>query len=158
MNILNKKTYNNQEYDVSIFIYDSDITLTSPSLIETDDEKAGFIPSENITYIMLENSIVDIIPTAEFEIIDNGFLLTSKLKKENFRLRLKIAKSNTSLNIDTIWIVKKYDILNFSSGSIQYKIWAILDCSIPLYTICEYATENNLYNDQEGRRKSIRYY
>ncbi len=95
MNISNKKTYNNQEYDVSLFMYSSNVTLTSPSAIETNDKDSMLIPTESITYIMIENSIVDIIPIAEFEIIDNGFLLTSKLKKENFRFRLIISKGNS---------------------------------------------------------------
>lgn len=95
MNISNKKTYNNQEYDVTLFMYSSNVTLTSPSSIETNDADSVLIPTESITYIMIENSIVDIIPVAEFEIIDNGFLLTSKLKKENFRFRLIISKGNS---------------------------------------------------------------
>ena len=95
MNISNKKTYNNQEYDVSLFMYSSNVTLTSPSSIETEDKDSVLIPTEEITYIMIENSIVDIIPIAEFEIIDDGFLLTSRLKKENFRFRLVISKGNS---------------------------------------------------------------
>ena len=95
MDISNKKIYNNQEYDVSLFMYSSNVTLTSPTSIETNDKDSVLIPTEEITYIMIENTIVDIIPVAEFEIIDNGFLLTSKLKKENFRLRLVISKGNS---------------------------------------------------------------
>ena len=95
MDISNKKIYNNQEYDVSLFMYSSNVTLTSPSSIETNDQDSMLIPTESITYIMIENSIVDIIPVAEFEIIDNGFLLTSRLKKENFRFRLVISKGNS---------------------------------------------------------------
>ena len=79
-----------------------------------------------------------------------GFLLTSKLRKENIRLRLIISKGNSNISLDSIWIVKKYDILNFATSSIQYKIWAELDCAIPLYTTCHYATSNDLYNDVDG--------
>ena len=75
MNISNKKTYNNQEYDISLLLYNSNITLTSPTSIEMNDEESFVIPTEEITYIMFENSIVDIIPKAEFEIIDNRFFI-----------------------------------------------------------------------------------
>ena len=75
MNISNKKTYNNQEYEVNLLLYNSNVTLTSPESIETDDNTSILIPTEEITYIMIENSMIDIIPKAEFEIIDNRIFI-----------------------------------------------------------------------------------
>ena len=79
-----------------------------------------------------------------------GFLLTSKLKKENLRFRLIIKKGVSGVQIDTFWIVRKYDILNFATSSIQYRVWADLDCAVPLYTTCTYETSNDLYNYVDG--------
>lgn len=154
MNISSNKTFNNQTYEVILKVYSVDVTLSSPHTIETDDSKSLLIPAEALTYIMFENSIVDIIPKAEFEIIDDGMVLTSKLKAENTRFKLTIVKDggggNENVSFDLIWIVKKFDILSISSTSIHYKIWCELDCAIPLYTICNYATENDLNNDIKG--------
>lgn len=86
MNINNKKNYNNQEYDVTLLLYDSNITLTSPGSIETDNKKAVIIPTEEITYIMIENSIIDIIPKAEFEIVDNRIFINIKIKKGKYKI------------------------------------------------------------------------
>lgn len=79
-----------------------------------------------------------------------GFLLTSKLKKENIRFNLVIKKGVSDQEINSIWIIKKYEILNVSTSAIQYRIYAELDCVIPLYTTCNYATSNDLFNNNEG--------
>ena len=75
MYISNRQTYNNQEYEVTLLLYNSNITLTSPASIVTNDEESVLIPTEEITYIMIENSMIDIIPKAEFEIIDNRIFI-----------------------------------------------------------------------------------
>ena len=41
---------------------------------------------------MFENSIVDIIPIAEFEVMDDNFVLTQSLKAENTRIRITIIR------------------------------------------------------------------
>jgi hypothetical protein len=154
MNLGTARTYNNENYDVLLKVYTSDITLTSPSDIESNDDNCLLIPAENLSYIMFENSIVDIIPKAEFELLDEGFALTSKLKQQNTRFRTIIKKDGGSpqenISLDLFWIVKKFDILSISTNGIQYKIWADLDCAVPLYTICQYATENPLHSDTSG--------
>lgn len=152
MNVLTTRTFNNQTYDVLVKAYTTDVTLTSPQNIVNDDKDVILIPTENVTYIMFENSIVDIIPKAEFEILDEGFALTSKLKAENTRIQTTIVKDGgatggENTTIDTIWIVKKFEVLSVSLTSIHYKIWCECDCSVPLYTICNYATQKDLYND-----------
>ena len=43
---------------------------------------------------MFENSIVDTIPIAEFEVMDDGFTLTQVLKVENTRIRTTIIKDS----------------------------------------------------------------
>lgn len=150
MNLNFSKTFNNESYNVALSIYSTNLTLTSPSNM-LDDKDAMPIPTENITYMMFENSIVDIIPVAEFEILDHDFILTSKLKTENTRIKCSIMKTGGAKVKDNpfelIWIVKKYDILNMSPTSIHYKIRCELDCAIPLYTICNYATMQDLAND-----------
>lgn len=41
---------------------------------------------------MFENSIADIIPIAEFEVMDDNFVLTQLLKAENTRIKITIIR------------------------------------------------------------------
>ena len=48
-----KRTFNNISYETYFFIYNSDITLTSPDLIDNKD--GTVIPPDEVTYMMFEN-------------------------------------------------------------------------------------------------------
>ena len=83
-----KQTYNNQTYDVWMFIYNSDITLSAPDLI--NNENGILIPTDEITYIMFENSIDDFIPKAEFQIKDDSHAISNRIKAQNCRIYISI--------------------------------------------------------------------
>lgn len=90
-NIARKKIqYNSQTYEFFMVIYNDDITLTAPDLIVNDD--AALIPSESISYVMIENSINEFIPKAEFEIRDSLNAIGNYLKAQNCRIYLDIQK------------------------------------------------------------------
>ena len=86
-----KQSYNNQTYETYMFIYGDDVTLSSPDLIANDS--VVVVPTDEITYMMFENSIDDFTPKAEFEIKDDGHALANRLKAQNCRVSVTIEKS-----------------------------------------------------------------
>lgn len=147
MNISFSKKYNNVDWHVKLLIYNNNITLTSPDQME--ETNGSLIPSESILTIQIQNSIIDFIPTALFHVIDNKFSITNYLKNQNCKFMLLLSRPIQGLiengktnEMILSFIVKSYDVLNFDNESITYSISCELSNSIPLNTICEYATKN----------------
>lgn len=86
-----KQSYNNQTFETWMFIYNSDITLSAPDLISND--VGVLVPTDEILYMMFENSIDDFIPKAEFEIKDDAHAISNKLKAQNCRIYISVEKS-----------------------------------------------------------------
>lgn len=147
MNISFNKKYNNVDWNVKLFVYNNTITLNSPD--QMDDKNGSIIPTESILLIQLENSISDFIPRAIFQIIDNKFAITNYLKSQNCKFLLFMSRPvqetnpNAKTNDITLsFLVDHYDIVNFNSDSITWKVNCVLNNSIPLNTLCEYATKD----------------
>lgn len=146
MNISFSKKYNNADWHVKLLIYNNNITLTSPDQIE--ESNGSLIPSESILSIQIQNSIIDFVPTALFQVIDNKFAITNYLKNQNCKLILLLSRPIQGLNengktndMTLSFLVKSYDVINFNNESITYSISCELNNSIPLNTTCEYATK-----------------
>lgn len=88
----NLLTFNNISYDVNMYIYNSDVSLTAADVASSKNAKPVF--NENILYIMLENSFDDCVPKAEFEIQDVLFGISNTLKSQNCRIFFSIAEAD----------------------------------------------------------------
>lgn len=146
MNISFSKKYNNADWHVKLLIYNNNISLTSPDQIE--ETNGSMIPPESILSIQIQNSIIDFVPTVVFQVIDNKYAITNYLKNQNCKLILLLSRplqkqnDNEKSNDMTLsTIVKEYDVINFDNESITYRISCELTNSIPLNTLCEYATK-----------------
>jgi hypothetical protein len=146
MNISFNKKYNNVDWNVTVFIYNNTITLNSPD--EMEETNGILVLSESILLIQLENSVSDPVPKAVFQIIDDKFGITNYLKTQNCKILLSLSRpfegSNDRINAGTFTLkllVDSYDIINMNVESVTYRISCVLDNSIPLNTLCEYATQ-----------------
>lgn len=144
-----QQTYNGDTYDVYVFMYNSDISLSAPDLINRDN--GILIPTDSILYMMFENSIENFVPQAEFHIHDDGHAISNTLKAQNCRIHVSIQKSGGDelVELALTFIVKDYHIAEVNMDHIEYKVMCELDNAIPLNTICEYATSCDLNNDNE---------
>lgn len=146
MNISFSKKYNNADWHVKLLIYNNNISLTSPDQIE--ETNGSMIPPESILSIQIQNSIIDFVPNIVFQVIDNKYAITNYLKNQNCKLILLLSRpiqginpNEKSNNMTLSTIVKEYDVINFDNESITYRISCELTNSIPLNTLCEYATK-----------------
>ena len=144
-----KKTFNRQAFEIFMFVYNNDISLSAPDLI--NNEGAVDVPPGNITSMEFENSIDNMIPTATFQIQDNGHKITNRLKMQNCRLfiSVKTAGGDEVIYYNLTYLVKNFNIISTSIEFTQYIIYCELDNAIPLNTLCEYATSCDLNNDNE---------
>lgn len=144
-----KQTYNNQSFEVYMFIYNSDISLSAPDLINRDN--SILVPTDEILYMMFENSMDGWVPKAEFEIQDDAHALSNSLKAQNCRIHVSIEKSggDEMVKFSLTFIVKDYHVIEATQERTTYKIYCELDNAIPLNTICEYATSCDLIVDNE---------
>lgn len=147
MNIASyKRTYNGSEYEMIFSIRTNDISLTAPDLIINNDQ-SYIIPTENVTYLMIANSMTSFVPNATFEIKDDMNAITNYLKAQNCRIQVFIKKDPLIFNLT--FLVKNYTVLDITQNSTEYRIETELDNCIPLNTICEYATSCSLDSDNE---------
>ena len=63
-------TYNNEDYEVMVSIFNDDLSMSAPDKI-TDDDKT-LLPTESIKYLAITNSMASYVPTLELEVIDNN--------------------------------------------------------------------------------------
>ena len=145
-----QKTFNNNTYEIKCICHINDITLSSPDLISSSDE-AVLIPTENIVYLNISNSMASFVPTLEIEIIDTNFNVTNYFKEQNCRITLQISKPTAYeiKKMELTFLVKKVLPAEFVPQGVNYKIYGELDNSVPLNTQCEYATACSLEVDNE---------
>ena len=74
--------------------------------------------------------------------------MTWLLKGQNTRLYFKLKTPNDEV-FENEWVIKNYETLENTPKSVVYKLFCELDCTIPLNTICEYATSTEL-KDENG--------
>lgn len=87
-----EKTYNNNVYKFTYIIKNNELSMTSPALINTDSNSA-LVPSENVVYFKVSNSMTSFVPTAEINIIDVDNAVTNRIKPNNTRIEVQISKS-----------------------------------------------------------------
>lgn len=144
------KVYNNNSFDISLFIYNSEISLTSPG--QDDISNSCMIMPDDILYMAFENSIESMVPTAEFQINDRSHAISNRLKAQNTKINVVIhppAISETQF-INLTFIVNEYHVLETTPERTVYRILCDLDNAIPLNTTCEYATSCRLDKDAES--------
>lgn len=144
------KTFNNETYQIRCLCFNNDVTLSSPDLISSTDDVA-LIPTEDILYINISNSMARFVPTLEMEIADSQFNVTNYLKEQNCRIMVQVMKPSAEdmIKLELTFLVKKVMPYEFLKEGINYKIFGELDNSIPLNTQCEYATACSLETDNE---------
>lgn len=141
------KKYNNVDWDLSVFISNEDISLTTPNKFDAEHIKT-FIQPKNILIIEFKNSILDPIPKLKLEFIDDEYAVTNYLRHQNCFLNIIMNKPlhpeasavSKLIGVDLTFLIKSFTIVSFNNESITYRIFGELNNSIPLNTICKYAT------------------
>lgn len=156
-NFAAKLTFNDQQYEVNLYIHTGGISLTEKNDFSKID---ALVPPDCIVYIGIENSIDDFVPTLELEIVDIDNMITNAIKPYATVVTLNlgtyqetVSQTNGSeLAFDGLtlnFIVKDIRIKEITTDQIVYHIWCDFDNTLYLDKICEYATGCDLLNDNE---------
>jgi hypothetical protein len=90
----NNKKYNGGNWKFDLYIYNSDVVQ---EFFQSDESSSlnpsSFVPSKNILYFAIENSINEFYPKATFKITDPNFGITNKIRRQNTLLKVKLERS-----------------------------------------------------------------
>lgn len=144
----NNKKFNGTSWKFDVYIYNSDVIQENFQSNESDSLKAdSFIPTKNILYFSIDNSISELCPKAMFKIVDPQYGVSNKIRRQNTFLKVEIEKlmddasdEPSDQKINLTFLITDYKIVSFSEESITYEIMCELDLSVLLNKTCEYAT------------------
>jgi hypothetical protein len=144
----NNKKFNGTNWKFDVYIYNSDVIQENFQSNESDSLKPdSFIPTKNILYFSIDNSISEFSPKAMFKIVDPQYGVSNKIRRQNTFLKVEIEKliDDTSdepsdQKINLTFLITDYKIVSFSETSITYDIMCELNLSVLLNKTCEYAT------------------
>lgn len=144
----NNKKFNGAIWKFDVYIHNSDIIQEKFMSNESASSKPdSFIPTKNILYFSIENSIETCCPTALFKIVDPQYGVINKIRRQNTFLHVMLermideqAKDIQDQKIDLTFLIVDYNIVSFSEESITYEIKCELDVAVLLNKLCEYAT------------------
>ena len=79
----NNKKFNGTSWKFDVYIYNSDVIQENFQSNESDSLKAdSFIPTKNILYFSVDNSISELCPKAMFKIVDPQYGISNKIRRQ----------------------------------------------------------------------------
>jgi hypothetical protein len=89
----NKQKINNTQWKLEFYIYNKDIIQENIKFDEVSSSKpSSFIPTKNVLYFSVDNSMSEFYPTAIVKILDEGYGVSNKIRRQNTFLHVKIKK------------------------------------------------------------------